>query len=128
MQKRSTTFDINIPRRDSHVQQNISPNWFSLEQSCDLVEKKLRYPLPRHSFNAGDVSLKMNIQESVGSTKFNDTMNLAKTWKYQFFQVNCYIFWKSLLPIACSPEDWKIVREKMDCGNFKTMYSHLDLS
>jgi hypothetical protein len=47
-----------------------------------LVEKKLRYPLPRHSFNAGDVSLKTNIQESVGSTKFNDTTNLAKACRY----------------------------------------------
>ena len=56
IKKRSTIFDISIPRRDSHTQQNISPNGFSLEQSCDLVEKKLRYPLPRHSFKAGDVS------------------------------------------------------------------------
>ena len=77
MQKTSMTFDINIESRDNQVQQNISPNWFS--GHCTSVgEKKLRYPLPRHSFNAVDLSSKMSIQESVGSKKFNDKMILAK--------------------------------------------------
>ena len=117
IQKRSTTFDINIPRRDSHIQQNISPNWISFEQSCDLVEIKLRYPLPRHSFNAGDVSLKTNIQESVGSTKFNDTMNLANPCRYYLFlsQKKIVIFFKISSPNCWLSSELKTqaIREKI---------------
>ena len=84
IQKASTTSDINIESRDSQVQQNISYSWFSFEQSC-LLGKKLRYPLPRHSFNSGDLSSKTNIHENIGSKKFNDIMNFAKTWKWKLF-------------------------------------------
>ena len=85
IQKTSITSDCNIKSRDSQDQQNISFSWFSFEQSCTLG-KKLRYPLPRHSFNSGDLSAKMNIHENIGSKKFNDIMNLAKTWKWKLFQ------------------------------------------
>ena len=84
MQKTSIIFDITIPCRDSQVQQNIWTIWFSFEQSSTFVEKNLRYPLPRHSFSALELSLKMNIHESVGIKTFNEKMILAKTWKHWF--------------------------------------------
>ena len=85
IQKASRISDINIESRDSQVQQNVSISWFSFEQRCTFWGLKLRYPLPRHSFNSGDLSSKMNIHESIGSRKFNDIMNLAKTWKWKLF-------------------------------------------
>ena len=52
-------------------------------QNWDLVEKKLRYPLPRQMFREGVLSVRMNKNENIGNPKFNVTMNLAKTWKSQ---------------------------------------------
>ena len=89
IQKASRTSDINIESRDSQVQQKFSISWFSFEHRCTFLRLwglKFRYPLPRHSFNSGDLSSKMNIHESIGSRKFNDIMNLAKTWKWKLFQ------------------------------------------
>ena len=51
IQKISMTSDIIIRSTEYQVQQNISLSWFSFEQNCNLVGKKLRYPLPRHSFS-----------------------------------------------------------------------------
>ena len=85
MQKTSTTFDINIESRANQVPQSILPNSFSVHLTNVGETKKLRYPLPRHSFSAAELSLKINIQDSIGTKKFNDTMILAKAWKHEVF-------------------------------------------
>ena len=88
MQKTSTTFDINIESRANQVRQSILPNWFPVHLTNVGENRKLRYPLPRHSFNAADLSLKMNIQDSIGIEKFNDAMILAKTCKNKVFHTS----------------------------------------
>ena len=64
-----------ITVKKNHIQQKT----FSLEQNCNLVEKKFRYPLPRHLFNAVEVSVNTDVHENIGAMKFNIVMILAKT-------------------------------------------------
>ena len=67
--------DKTITVKENHTQQKM----FSLEQIWNLVEKKFRYPLPRHLFNSAEVSVNINVQVNIGNMKFNIAMILAKT-------------------------------------------------
>ena len=67
--------DKTITVKENHTQQKT----FSLEQNWNLVEKKLRYPLPRQLFNAAELSVNSDVHESIGIMKFNIAMILAKT-------------------------------------------------
>ena len=75
------TSEVHIENKDNHVQQKIFENESSWEQYWILVEKKFRYPLPRHSFKLTELSLKNNAHENIGTKKFSVAMNLANTWE-----------------------------------------------
>ena len=73
-------FRLPIDNRISQTQHIPLIYGFSPEHIWPLVEKKLRYPLPRQMFRARScVTLKMNKNENIGKNEFNMTMNLAKT-------------------------------------------------
>ena len=67
--------DKTITLKENHIQQKIFP----LEQIWNLVEKKFRYPLPRHLFNSAEVSVNTDVQVNIGNMKFDIAMILAKT-------------------------------------------------
>ena len=72
-------FKLPIEHIVSQTQQKQFLYALSSVQNWALVEKKLRYPLPRQMFREGDLSVRMNRNENIGNNKFNATMNLAKT-------------------------------------------------
>ena len=57
--------------------EKIFKNDFSEEQYWVLVDKKLLYPLPRHSCKTDELFLKNNAHENIGTKKFNIAMNFA---------------------------------------------------
>ena len=69
------TLDKTITVKENHTKQKK----FSLEQNWNLVEKKVRYPLPRQLFNAVELSVNIDVHENIGIMKFNIAMILAKT-------------------------------------------------
>ena len=74
-------FELPIDNIVSQAQHKQFLYGLSSEQNWALVEKKLRYPLPRQMFREGDLSVRMNKNENIGNNKFNATINLAKICK-----------------------------------------------
>ena len=71
--------DKTITVKENHAQQNTFKNMFPLEQNWTLVERKYRYPLPRHLFNNVDLSVNIHVHVNIGNKKFDIAMILAKT-------------------------------------------------
>ena len=71
--------DKTITIKEVQTQQNKSSNTFPREQNWTLVERKNRYPLPRHLFNNVDLSVNINVHVNIGFKKFDIAMILAKT-------------------------------------------------
>ena len=58
------------------------------------MDKKLLYPLPRHSCKTEELFLKNNAHENIATKKFNIAMNFANIWERRIF---CKIFYSNVI-------------------------------